>query len=90
MRGLHGVSRGMTAEARHLERTLERIANALEKLAAGADSANDTVDVKGAAEILRCTPRAVYTRHCRGQLPPPVRGARRLVWRKADLLRSGK
>ena len=45
----------------------------------------ETVDVAGAAALLHTTPRAIYVRHQRGQMPKPLRG-RRLVWRKADLL----
>jgi hypothetical protein len=56
-------------------------------LAANVDG--PTVDVEGAAVLLHCTPRAVYVRHQRGQMPKPLPGARRLVWRVADLLRRG-
>lgn len=80
----------MTEAVRQLHLTLERIANALEKLASGTDAANDTVDVKGAAALLHTTPRVIYVRHESGQMPRPLPGTRRLVWRKADLLRSGK
>jgi len=51
-------------------------------------AASETVDVNGAAALLHTTPRAIYVRHQRGQMPDPVRGAKRLLWRKADLLRS--
>ena len=49
----------------------------------------ETVDVKGAAALLHTTPKAIYTRYSRGQMPRKLLG-RRLVWRKSDLLRSGK
>jgi hypothetical protein len=52
-------------------------------------TASETVDVHGAAALLKTTPRAIYVRHQRGQMPEPVRGARRLVWRKEDLLKIG-
>lgn len=68
---------------------LERIANALEKLAAPAVAENtETVDVKGAAELLHTTPRVIYVRHQKGQMPKPLPGSRRLIWRRADLLRG--
>jgi len=78
----------MSEHARQTE-LLERIANALEKLAAPTAVANtETVDVKGAAELLHTTPRVIYVRHQKGQLPKPIPGSRRLIWRKADLLRG--
>jgi hypothetical protein len=49
-------------------------------------AASETVDVAGAAVLLKTTPRAIYVRHQRGQMPDPIRGAKRLLWRKADLL----
>jgi hypothetical protein len=67
---------------------LERIADALDKLSAPAEP-SETVDVEGAAVLLHTTKRAIYERRRRGQMPPPVRGAKRLVWRKVDLLRRG-
>jgi len=76
------------ASARYLQRTLERIADALEKLAAQNEATPlETVDVKQAAMLLHTTPRAVYVRHQRGQMPTPLPG-RKLVWRKSDLLRG--
>lgn len=48
----------------------------------------ETVDVKGAAALLHTTPRVIYVRHERGQMPKPLPGSRRLIWRKADLLRG--
>lgn len=50
----------------------------------------ETADVDAAAKLLHTTPRAIYVRHHRGKMPRPVQGARRLVWRKADLLRLVK
>ena len=44
-----------------------------------------TVDVEGAAALLKCIVSSIYTRRCRGQLPRPI-SARPLVWRVADLL----
>jgi len=52
-----------------------------------ASTSLETVDVKGAAALLHTTARAVYVRHQRGQMPRPLPG-RRLIWRKADLLRG--
>jgi hypothetical protein len=47
------------------------------------------VDVKGAATILKITERAVYVRNQRGKMPPTVPGnGKRLLWRRADLLRG--
>ncbi|HEY2848340.1 MAG TPA: hypothetical protein VGI97_00555 [Gemmatimonadaceae bacterium] len=66
-------------------RTLERIATALERQASPVD-VSETVDVKEAAALLKTTPRAIYVRHQRGQMPKPLPGAKRLLWRKADLL----
>src|ERR1041384_2680852 len=49
----------------------------------------ETVDGEGAAKLLQTTPRAVYVRHQRGQMPRPVGGAKgakgRPLWRQADL-----
>lgn len=68
---------------------LERIADALEKIASREGGANETVDAKGAAAILKCSVEAVYVRYKRGQLPPPIPSrSRRLLWRKGDLLRG--
>jgi len=52
------------------------------------DISLETVDVKGAAALLHTTPRVIYVRHQRGQMPKPLPGSRRLIWRKADLLRG--
>jgi hypothetical protein len=75
--------------ARHTE-LLERIATALEKLVGppAAAANTETVDVKGAAELLHTTPRVIYVRHQKGQMPRPIPGSRRLIWRRADLLRG--
>jgi hypothetical protein len=57
-----------------------------------ADAANtqlETVDVAGAAALLHTTPRAIYVRAQRGQMPKPIT-RRPLVWRKADLLNRGR
>ena len=51
-----------------------------------ADVSLETVNVAGAAALLHTSPRAIYVRHQRGQMPRPLPG-RRLVWRKADVLR---
>ncbi len=51
------------------------------------DTSLETVDVRGAAAVLHTTPRVIYVRHQRGQMPKPLPGSRRLIWRKADLLR---
>lgn len=77
----------MTAPAAHrLTELLERIAVALERQAAVA---GETVDVKGAAVILKTTERAIYARHQRGKMPDTVPGnGPRLLWRRADLLRG--
>lgn len=74
-------------EAAAILQVLERIATALEKQQADP---SETVDVKEAARLLHTTPRVIYVRHQRGQMPRPLPGSRRLVWRKADLLRTGK
>ena len=76
------------SEARQILDVLERIAVALERQSAANDA--ETVDVKGAAKLLHTTPRVIYVRHERGQMPRPLPGSKRLVWRKADLLRTGK
>lgn len=73
----------MTATTARLLQAIERLTDALERTAAAA---GDTVDVKGAAKLLRTTPRAIYVRHQRGQMPRPIRGAKRLLWRKADVI----
>jgi hypothetical protein len=74
------------SEAAAILTVLERIAVALERQSAVA---GDTVDVKGAAVILQISERAVYVRHQRGKLPPPIPGhGKRLLWRRADLLRG--
>jgi hypothetical protein len=73
-------------QAARLLTVLERIAVALERQTAVA---GDTVDVKGAAVILQITERAVYVRNQRGKMPPTVPGnGKRLLWRRADLLRG--
>jgi DNA replicative helicase MCM subunit Mcm2 (Cdc46/Mcm family) len=73
------------ATARLLQ-AIERLTDALERTAAVA---GDTVDVKGAATILKITERAVYVRNQRGKMPPTVPGnGKRLLWRRADLLRG--
>lgn len=80
----------MSETSRQIE-LLERLLNAVEDVRARlAAPESETVDVKGAAALLHTTVPAIYERRRRGQMPPPVRGAKRLVWRKADLLRSGK
>ena len=64
---------------------LERIAVALERQAPTAD----VVDVEGAAALLCTTPKAIRLRHQRGKMPPPIHGqGKRLLWRRADLLRG--
>lgn len=71
------------------EEQLKRIADLLETLVAPKALSGETVDVKGAAVLLHTTPRAIYVRHQRGQMPAPIPGSgRRLVWRKSDLLRG--
>ena len=76
----------MTEAARQILLTLERIAVALERQSAVA---GETVDVRGAAVILKISERAVYVRHQRGKMPPPVPGnGKRLLWRRADLLKG--
>jgi hypothetical protein len=60
-----------------------------ERGSTGRAAANtETVDVKGAAELLHTTPRVIYVRHQKGQMPRPIPGSRRLIWRRADLLRG--
>ena len=54
-----------------------------------ADTSLETVDVAGAAALLHTTRRAIYVRHQQGAMPRKLPG-RRLIWRKADLLRSGR
>jgi hypothetical protein len=56
---------------------------------ADVDTSLETVDVAGAAKLLHTTVRGIYQRRHAGQMPVPVT-RRPLVWRKADLLRSGK
>ena len=78
----------MPRSARELQ-VLERIADALERLAGPSEAANlETVDVDGTAKLLHTTPRVIYVRRQRGQMPKPLPGSRRLIWRKADLLRG--
>jgi hypothetical protein len=72
-------------EASAILTVLERIAVALERQ---ASVAGDTVDVKGAAVILKTSERGIYLRHQKGQMPRPIPGSRRLIWRRADLLRG--
>lgn len=81
----------MTEAARQLTRTLERIASALEKLAAQNEvtAPSETVNIEEAAKLLKTTPRALYQRRHSGRMPTPIT-KRPLVWRKSDLLRSGK
>jgi hypothetical protein len=76
----------MSTETRDL---LRRIADALERLAEPRALASETVDVDEAAVLLKTTPRAIYVRHQRGQMPTPLPG-RRLLWRKADVLGTRK
>ena len=76
--------------AGQIHETLQRIAEALERLAGAQRSpSSETVDVKEAAVLLKTTPRAVYVRHQRGQMPRPLPG-RKLLWRKSDLLSPRK
>lgn len=42
--------------------------------------------VSDVAALLRTTKKSVYVMRDRGQLPPPVGGSRRLLWRRAELL----
>lgn len=44
--------------------------------------------VPEAAELLRTTPKGVYSMHHRGSLPGAIRRGRRLLVRRDDLLRS--
>lgn len=63
----------------------EEVRAALADLGAGIE----TVDVAGAAAILHTSKAAIYARYRRDQMPTPLPGKRRLVWRKVDLLRLG-
>jgi hypothetical protein len=76
------------SEAAAILTVLERIAVALERQSLPQEVA-DTVDVEGAAQLLKTTQGAIYARHRRGKMPRRLPG-RRLVWRTADLLRLGK
>jgi hypothetical protein len=78
----------MSEAAKRQTALLERIATALERLATPQETA-DTVDVEGAARLLKTTQGGIYARHRRGKMPRRLPG-RRLVWRTADLLRLGK
>lgn len=78
------------ASLRDVHGTLMRIADALERIAGAQQSVpSETVDVQEAAAVLKTTPRAIYVRHQRGQMPRPLPG-RKLLWRKADLLSPRK
>lgn len=79
------VLRRNNALDRQLVRVLERVARVLERLAEA--QTGETLDVGEAAVLLKTTPRGIYVRRQRGQMPRPVPGPR-LVWRKSDLLRG--
>lgn len=81
----------MTSEARQIE-LLERLCDAVEDLRARIAppaEVGETVDVEGAARLLKTTQGGIYARHRRGKMPRRLPG-RRLVWRTADLLRLAK
>jgi hypothetical protein len=63
---------------------LELIAR-MQGIETGPQFSGPTADVAGAAKILHTTPRSIYHRHSRGQMPRPLPG-RRLVWLIQDLL----
>jgi hypothetical protein len=80
---------------------LERIAAALAVLAraglgpgSGSAANNDketdpeTVDVDGAARLLKTTAVGVYSLKAKGKMPKPIGRGRRLLWRRDDLLGS--
>lgn len=48
----------------------------------------ELLTVKEAAALVRCTPKALYNRHSRGQLPGAVKDGDRLLVRRDELLRS--
>lgn len=50
---------------------------------------DETVDVAGAAALLKTTVRGIYQRRHAGQMPVPL-SRRPLVWRRADLLKLPK
>lgn len=78
----------MSATARAL--FVEEVKRAVrEAVAEALNTSLETLDVKEAAKLLKTTPGAIYVRHKRGQMPRRLPG-RRLVWRKADLLKVGK
>lgn len=77
----------MTAAA---SRLIEEIRKAVrEAVAEAMNTSAETVDVNGAAALLHTTPQAIRMRSQRGQMPRRLPG-RRLIWRKADVLRPGK
>ncbi len=45
------------------------------------------VSIPEVAEWLRTTPKAIYNMIARGQLPPPIRVGRRLLFEREKLLR---
>lgn len=53
-----------------------------------ADALPLLLTVAEAAELLRTTPKAVYCQAAYGRLPGAVKVGRRLLIRRADLLRS--
>lgn len=62
---------------------------ALRKIAEGQATPEETVDVEGAAALLKTTVRAIYERRRAGSMPTPIT-RRPLVWRKVDLLKLPK
>ena len=56
-------------------------------LSEGWPSGQVAVGVKRLAELLGTTAKSIYHRVERGQLPPPFRIGRTLMFRRADLLR---
>lgn len=78
----------MTAANAKLLQAIERLTDALERATVPVE-VGETVDVEGAARLLKTTQGGIYARHRRGKMPRRLPG-RRLVWRTADLLRLGK
>ncbi len=74
--------------ASQIHRALERIADALEKLASGSRDGDTLLDMDGVAKLLNISRNAVRERHKRRLLPKriPASTPYKPLWRKRDLI----
>jgi excisionase family DNA binding protein len=70
------------------EAVREAVADGLGRVGSGGVGVSPLMTVPEVAELLRTTPKAIYHRVERGQLPGVIHDGDRILVRRTDLLRS--